>query len=191
MSQVDIIVNRVLKLTGPKDNEFFFTAVNNPSVFKVTLNFTNYVNHNITITAKKFIYDGKSQIDTKKVYSAKYEMQELKQLSPFFNILNTIFDMFKEIIFIFKENSVEIYDNINGVTIIITAENFKGLYWKIPFLLLPKIEVGKKNEMNESSAIESKKTGSNNIEEMIGKKRTRHVSENIGNAENEAEKTKL
>ena len=190
MNQEDKIKNRLLNITDYKDNEFCVSAVNSSSVFKITLNFTDYINHNIIITAKKFSFDGKSYIDSKKVYSAKYEVQELKQLSPYFKILNTIFDIFKKIIFMFNENSVELFDIINGVTLILTFSNFDGLILKIPFLLLPKIENEKNNGKNEKIITENNKISDNNIEEMIGKKRTRKICESIDKAPNKIEKTK-
>lgn len=188
MELSDSFDQKIINLNCKQDNEHFTSSININSKFKIILNFTNYINHFLTLTAIRYLYNGNNKGIIDKTFLNKYELKELQQLSTYFKKINSIKDIYKEILNCFKEEAVELYENTNGITIIFTISNF-GDYssYKIPFLLLPYVKTT--SNIENSDKIEETKIDDLQINNntMVGNKRMRN-SENSEKDQNKIAK---
>ena len=190
MEILDSFNQKSINLDGLQNNEKLLRAMNINSTFKIILNFTNYINHFLTVTAIKFVYYSNNKGIIDKTFLAKYELKELQQLTPYFKKINSINYIYNEILKCFMDGSVDLFENKNGITIIFTISNF-GDYnynYKIPFLLLPYIEtpqILENSDKIEEVKIDDSQINNNNT--MIGNKRVRN-SENLEKEQNKIAK---
>ena len=179
----DSFDEQILNLDDLQNNECILKSKNTGTYFKIIINFTNYINHFLTVKAIKFDKYINDRGIIKKTFLIKYNLKELQQLTQYFGDKNSINDIYKDILKCFKERSLELFENTNGITIIFSISNFGDYDYKIPFLLLPFVEEPVK--MENSDKIEERKIddSQNNTNTMVGNKRLRNP-ENLEKSQN-------
>lgn len=148
---------------------------NEKNRFLYELKYTDYEKHFFEITIDKINRKEENIFYINKTFYRKYEIEELKSLSIYFEKYKTITEIFKEIDKCMREGQFELYIHIDGLILILTFSSFIDYSYKIPFYLSEiiqnnpkKINNHNKNSINNNATINKNNTNTNivNFEEQ-------------------------